>query len=119
MADRIRPQASSSTGGETSWVSSIKRLFSSEPQSPRYTDNGDEEDEPLLPLQSPKRRRLRTGWEQILAYVVLLALGVVVGGFIGRRYSSTNEGKGHGPMVPPVWTLPPVSHPRIWTTSQS
>jgi hypothetical protein len=110
MADRARTQTSSSAAGETSWWSSIRRIFNSSPESPSYNDDQDEEDEPLLPLQSAKRRKLRTGWEQVIAYLALLALGVVVGGFIGRRYASGTEEKGHGPMVAPVWTLPPVSH---------
>jgi hypothetical protein len=91
-----------------SWWTSIKNTFSSDQQTRSYND--DDEDEPLLPSRI-KRQRLRTGWEQVVAYIVILSLGIVVGGFTGRRYASNGGEKGHGPMVAPVWTLPPVSHP--------
>jgi hypothetical protein len=106
MADNTQRAGPSNT--ESSWWTSIKRNFTSEPRSRNYGDEDEDEDEPLLPSRLGKRQRFRTGWEQIVAYVVILALGIVVGGFIGRRYSSQGGGKDHGPMVAPVWTLPPV-----------
>jgi hypothetical protein len=117
MADRSNAQAGSSSDNGSSWWYSIRKTFSSEPRTRNYDD--DEEDEPLLPSRLGKRQRFRTGWEQIFAYVVILALGVVVGGFIGRRYSSRGDGKGHGPMVAPVWTLPPVCLPFEGTSKYS
>jgi hypothetical protein len=116
MSDRIDPTRGdvSSSRRNNSWWNSITRLFGSDPVAESQSRNDEDEDEePLLPsrLSSSKRRRLYTGWEQLAAYLVLLVLGLVVGGFIGRWYSSRDGGKDHGPMVAPVWTLPPVSSP--------
>jgi len=108
MSDN-QARAGPSNTGPSFWTS-IKNTFSSDQPTQRYND--DDEDEPLLPSR-PKRQRLRTSWEQVVAYIVILAFGVVVGGFIGRRFASKGDEKGHGPMVAPVWTLPPVSHPSV------
>jgi hypothetical protein len=105
MSDSQAAAGPSNTGSSL-WTS-IQNTFSSDNQTRSYND--DDEEEPLLPSRS-KRQRLRTGWEQVLAYIVILTLGVVVGGFIGRRFASKGGEKGHGPMVAPVWTLPPVCH---------
>lgn len=108
MADAPEARSGPPSQSGSNWWTSIKSTFSSEPRSRTYDD--DEEDEPLLPSRLGKRSRIRTGWEQIVAYIVILALGVVAGGFIGRRYSSRGGERDHGPMVAPVWTLPPVRH---------
>lgn len=105
MSDTQARDGPSNAG--SNWWTSIRDSFSSDQQTRGH--NGDDEDEPLLPSRS-KRQRLRTGWEQVAAYIVILGLGIVVGGFIGRRFSARDGEKGHGPMVAPVWTLPPVSH---------
>jgi gamma-glutamyltranspeptidase/glutathione hydrolase/leukotriene-C4 hydrolase len=104
------------------WWNSVSRVFNAD-RSIRINDDEDEDTEPLLPSRASKRRRLIIGWEQVAAYLVLLALGLVVGGFIGRRYSTRDTGKDHGPMVAPVWTLPPVSSsqyvvPQVGLTNQ-
>jgi hypothetical protein len=110
MAEVSNPRSNSANGEGSSWWTSIKQSLAPKSSSRSYNDL-DEEDEPLLSGNSgmSKRRKLRTGWEQIAAYLVLLTLGLVVGGVIGRRYFPSKQGKGHGPMVAPVWTLPPVS----------
>ncbi len=49
-------------------------------------------------------------WRTWTLYVVLLGLGGLLGWFFTSRWEAThhhNEGK-ERPMVPPVWTLPPV-----------
>ena len=112
MADS-QARAGPSGSQESSWWSSIKKPFTSNTRVQNSDLDEDDEDEPLLPSRLGKRRGLRTGWEQMVAYVVILALGVVVGGFIGRKYSNQGGGKGHGPMVAPVWTLPPVCVPYV------
>lgn len=104
MSD-TQARAGPSTGTGSSWWDSIKNTFSSERRPSTYGD--EDEDEPLLPSRF-KRQRVRTGWEQVIAYVVILALGGLAGGFIGRRFAPRTGEKGHGPMVAPVWTLPPV-----------
>lgn len=106
MADSTQRAGPSNT--ESSWWTSIKSKITSEPRSRNYGHGDADEDEPLLPSRLGKRQRVRIGWEQIAAYMMILALGMIVGGFIGRRYPSQGGGKDHGPMVAPVWTLPPV-----------
>lgn len=105
MADH-QPSAGGSGSGQNLW----SRLTSSRA---RRDDDDDEEDtEPLLPARSSTkgRSRLWPGWEQVAVYLVVLVLCFGAGWFTSRAFTRRGtETKGNGPMVPPVWTLPPVS----------
>lgn len=78
----------------------------------RHVTFSEEEDEEILPVSTAaagKGKRRWGGYEQIGIYALLLLLGGLTGGLLVRLlYRPSVEGKGHGPLVPPVYTLPPV-----------
>ncbi|ORY26867.1 nucleophile aminohydrolase [Naematelia encephala] len=70
-----------------------------------YDEDGDR-DEDNRPGLSKRRQWLR--WEKAGLYTLLVVLGVTVGAVGGRRWDRPmNDELGDGPMVPPVYTLPP------------
>lgn len=73
-------------------------------------DDDEADTEPLLPARTGTRgKRPWTGWEQVAAYTVVLLLCFGAGWWTSRLFPRrTSDGKDDGPMVPPVWTLPPV-----------
>ncbi|WWD22066.1 gamma-glutamyltransferase [Kwoniella shandongensis] len=48
-----------------------------------------------------------TRYGQWILYGALVLLGIVVGTVFSREWQKRTEQTGDGPMVPPVWTLPP------------
>ncbi|WRT65034.1 gamma-glutamyltransferase [Kwoniella shivajii] len=46
-------------------------------------------------------------WGQRLMYLLLLVVGGIIGAIFSRALWNKNQDAGDGPMVPPVWTLPP------------
>jgi hypothetical protein len=79
------------------------------------SDDGSDENEPLLPIF--RRKKSMSKGDAWALYAVLVMLGLGAGWALGRYTRwSTSEHKGTGPMVPPVWTLPPVS--RGWVNRQ-
>lgn len=71
---------------------------------------------PLLPSPSPgrvkpiskRKKLLKSRWSTALCYALLVLLGVGAGA--GAMLAWQKKGKdGKGPMVPPIYKLPPVS----------
>jgi hypothetical protein len=59
--------------------------------------------------ESDKRRRRRQ-WERYMSYLALVVAGTLVGAVLMRHWDQREKTTlGDGPMVPPVFTLPPVS----------
>lgn len=54
-------------------------------------------------------------WRTWTLYIVLLGLGGLLGCFFTSRWDAAHRDTGkNGPMVPPVWTLPPVSAAEVF-----
>lgn len=107
MADNDA-SGSGSGSGPSIW----SRLTSS--RARREPNEDDETDtEPLLPSRNgsnQRSKRLWPGWEQVLAYLVILVLCYGAGWYTSKAFTRREtDTKDQGPMVPPVWTLPPVS----------
>lgn len=90
-----------------------------------FAPSGDGEE---LPSPITMKHQTKRRWEQALLYAVLILVGAGVGTVFSRglRRRASGDGLGDGPMVPPVYTLPPVSHPdraeltkAHWPASQS
>lgn len=112
MADN---EASGSGSGSSSGQNLWSRLTSSRARrGPDEEEDDDEDTEPLLPSRSRTGRvgkRLWPGWEQVIAYLIVLVLCFGAGWYTSKAFTRRgSDKKGDGPMVPPVWTLPPVSH---------
>lgn len=64
--------------------------------------------EPVHTHASALKVNLRKNWKQYGLYALLVAIGLGVG--IGATLALDHHPKGdeHGPMVPPIYKLPPV-----------
>lgn len=103
-------QNGQTVGRQKGKLSSFLSLFSKQ-SPPLRGENGLEEGEDEYERAASRQGPRSAGqWRTLTLYVVLLGLGGLLGWFFTSRWDAThhhNEGK-DGPMVPPVWTLPPV-----------
>lgn len=85
------------------------------------TEAGQDEYTDLRKTRSSPRHRLK----QYGSYAALVVLGALLGSLITKGISSTSrrsdDSDKHGPMVPPIYKLPPVrrscTRPSVATTS--
>ncbi|WWC67679.1 gamma-glutamyltransferase [Kwoniella pini CBS 10737] len=81
----------------------------------RYSQHT-EDDESILPISNENEnhkihkhhhRPLYQKYGQWVMYMILILLGMIIGTIFSREFWKRNNELGDGPMVPPVWTLPP------------
>lgn len=103
-------EGQSGSGSGQSWWN---RLTSNLQSRRALVDDEDTDTEPLLPARTNSKsrvKRLWPGWEQVLAYLVILILVFGAGWYTSKAFTRrATDKKDDGPMVAPVWTLPPVS----------
>lgn len=72
-----------------------------------------QETTPLLPPPSPNRGRAKLSTKprakQALCYALLLLLGLGIGSGATLAWQRRPKSDDKGPMVPPIYKLPPVS----------
>jgi hypothetical protein len=75
--------------------------------------SGDEDDEDIdqhgVLATRRRRQRRRRRYTRLAMFLGILLIGAAVGAAITRAVDQRMGGKGDEPMVPPVYTLPPVS----------
>ncbi|WWC87225.1 gamma-glutamyltransferase [Kwoniella dendrophila CBS 6074] len=98
--------------------------FANQPEyqsSPDYHDDDDDDDEEdLLPvsmngsgnthIKHHHHHHHRPLWQkygQYVMYILLLLIGIIIGAIFSRELMKRQQDLDDGPMVPPVWELPP------------
>lgn len=110
-------RASSSQTSSKSWYSFIQPT--PKPCNGRRvtfaeSEVDDEESQAAWSSSAGNSRRIG-GLPQLGVYTVLLLLGALVGGSLVRLlWKPRADASGRPPLVPPVWTLPPVSCLTTW-----
>lgn len=96
-------------------LSSFLSLFSKQ-SPPLRGANGVEAGDEEYRLSARRDGTSASGqWRTWTLYVVLLGLGGLLGWFFTSRWDAAHrDGGKEGPMVPPVWTLPPVSAAEVF-----
>jgi hypothetical protein len=109
-----RTNGQGSSSSSNGWFSLLQPRQRSASTTSRHvtfaaSDVDDEESQAAWGTGSLKGGR-RYWLPQIAIYILLLLLGALIGGSLVRLlFKPRAEGESKGPLVPPVWTLPPVS----------
>jgi hypothetical protein len=74
----------------------------------RFVERSDDEEEEDNLTATHRKKGRMTKCKHASIYVIVLLVGAVLGGWLSRALEGRKDGPSDGPMVPPVYTLPPV-----------